>query len=64
MKKGTKVSWQLTLGTETAPTRGNGVTISDEEDGKVLVAVNDLGFGFQGYHPVIQCTVTWLTVEI
>lgn len=62
MKKGTKVIWLA----EGASVRGSGVTISDEEDGKVLVAV-DKGV-FENipldYHMVIHCTVTWLTVVI
>jgi len=61
MKKGTKVSW-LAKG---ATVRGHGVTITDEEDGHVLVAVD--GGVFENipadYHVVIRCTVTWLTVE-
>jgi hypothetical protein len=60
MKKGTKVSWQV----KGALGRGNGVVISDEEDGGVLVAVNSMtGEPNPGYHRVIHCTVTWLTVE-
>lgn len=61
MKKGTLVSWQVTGETK----RGFGVVRSDEDEcGGVLVAVNNLGDEpFRGYHPVIYCTVTWLTVE-
>lgn len=60
MKKGTQVSWQV-VG---AVARGHGVVISDEENGCVLVHVNTLmGEPFPGYHQVIHCTVTWLTVE-
>ena len=60
MKKGLKVSW-LVAG---AKSRGSGVIISDEENGRVLVAVDTLeGEPNPGYHIVIHCTVTWLTVE-
>lgn len=61
MKKGTKVSWLI----ENHTVRGNGTVISDEEDGHVMVAVNTLDNSETplGYHPVIYCTVTWLTVE-
>lgn len=61
MKKGTKVSWLA----EGATRRGHGTVISDEENGRVLVACD--GGTFQeipmAYHLVIYCTVTWLTVE-
>lgn len=61
MKKGTRVSWLA----EGQRVRGHGVTIADEEDGRILVAVD--GGVFAGipaaYHVVIHCTVTWLTVE-
>jgi hypothetical protein len=62
MKKGTKVSW-LAQG---AMVRGTGVTISDEENGHILVAVDGGGFQYipRAYHMVIYCTVTWLTVEL
>ena len=69
MKKGQKVSWQVSLGHDGVPLpefngRGHGVVISDEEDGKVLVSVETmLGEPFPGYHRVIHCTVTWLTEE-
>jgi hypothetical protein len=61
MKKGTKVSWLA----EGERVRGHGVTISDEEDGHVLVAVDGgvLAGIPKAYHIVIYCTVTWLTVE-
>jgi hypothetical protein len=61
MKKGTKVSWLA----EGAEIRGHGVTISDEQDGRVLVAVDNGVFEYIpiAYHMVIWCTVTWLTVE-
>jgi hypothetical protein len=61
MKKGMKVSWLA----EGATIRGHGTVISDEENGRVLVAVD--GGVLQSipfaYHPVIYCTVTWLTAE-
>lgn len=60
MKKGTQVSWQV----EGAPGRGNGATIADEDNGCILVKVNSMqGEPFVGFHPVIYCTVSWLTVE-
>ena len=60
MKKGTKVSWLVEGNTQ----RGNGLVISDEENGMVLVRVDTLhGEPNPGYHIVISCTVTWLTVE-
>lgn len=60
MKKGTQVSWQV----QGAAARGHGIVISDEENGCVLVKVNTLlGEPFPGYHKVIHCTVTWLTIE-
>jgi hypothetical protein len=62
VKKGTKVSWLA----EGATVRGHGVTISDEENGHVLVAV-DGGVLSEipiAYHMVIYCTVTWLTIEL
>lgn len=62
MKKGKKVTWKIDAGTYSPV--GNGVTLSDEEDGHVIVAVNVLGSEQAplGYHPVIYCAVTWLTV--
>ena len=61
MKKGTKVSWLA----EGETIRGHGTVISDEENGRVLVACD--GGTFQeiqsAYHMVIYCTVTWLTIE-
>jgi hypothetical protein len=64
MKKGTKVSWLVQNQIQGATIRGYGVTISDEENGHILVAVN--GGVIENipaaYHPVIYCTVTWLTV--
>ncbi len=61
MKKGTRVSWLA----EGATVHGHGTVISDEENGRVLVAVD--GGTFENiptaYHMVIYCTVTWLTIE-
>jgi Tfp pilus assembly protein PilZ len=59
MKKGTKVSWLA----DGASVRGHGVTISDEENGRILVAVDGgvLENIPAAYHMVIYCTVTWLT---
>lgn len=59
MPKGTKVSWITGNGVNCTPTTGHGVTIGDEADGHVLVAVLSDG----EKHHVIWCTVTWLTVE-
>lgn len=61
MKKGTKVSWLA----EGATVRGRGTVISDEENGRVLVAVDGGTFEYipVAYHIVIHCTVTWLTIE-
>ncbi len=61
MKRNTKVSWLA----EGATVRGHGIVISDEEDGKVLVACDKGTFEYVpvAYHVVIQCTITWLTVE-
>ena len=61
MKKGTKVSWLA----EGATVRGKGTVISDEENGRVLVAVDGGTFDNipTAYHMVIYCTVTWLTTE-
>ena len=65
MKKGTRVSWRIHLPSDVIPrSLGHGTVITDEEDGKVLVAVDSLqGESNPGYHIVICCTVTWLTVE-
>ncbi len=62
MKKDTQVSfsWPVVtkMGLETRT--GAGTVITDEEDGKVLVACDpEPG---DARHFVIQCTVTWLTV--
>lgn len=59
MQAGTKVSWQTDNGPGVPPTIGHGVTITDEDDGHILVA--DLSAGQK--HHVIWCTVTWLTPE-
>lgn len=60
MKKGTKVRWSTGNGVGVEPTTGHGVTIADEDDGHVLVAVLSDG----EKHHVIWCTVTWLTAEV
>jgi hypothetical protein len=52
MKKSTKVSWTTKDGNQ-----GFGVTITDEEDGHIQVAVMSDG----EKHHVIWCAVTWLT---
>jgi hypothetical protein len=63
VKKGTKVSWTTGNGTaggaDLLRTVGHGVTIADEDDGKILVAVHSMG----EMHHVIWCNVTWLTAE-
>lgn len=59
MKKGTKVSWTTGNGNGFAPSTGHGITVADEVDGHVLVAVLSDG----EKHHVIWCTVTWLTEE-
>ncbi len=67
MKKYTRVGWTLKDGS-----KGTGQTISDEDDGHVLVAVDPLVQATDGsyrqltqasqeFHPVIHCAVTWLT---
>jgi hypothetical protein len=53
MKKGTRVSFSWN------GKSGTGVVISDEEDGRVLVACDPEPP--EARHFVIQCTVTWLT---
>lgn len=55
MKKGTKVTWTLKDGS-----KGLGVTISDEADGHVMVAV-DFPMSFPDMRSVIYCATTWLT---
>ena len=63
MKKNTIVSWLI----QGAENRGHGKTISNEDEyGCILVAADYFGEENEkilGYHPVIHCTVTWLTVE-
>lgn len=59
MKSGTKVRWSTDNGAGVEPSIGHGVTIADEVDGHVLVAVLSDG----EKHHVIWCTVTWLTQE-
>ena len=56
MKKGTKVSWQLKDGTI-----GDGITIADEDDGKIQVAVHEVGGSEYEMHLVLWCNTTWLT---
>lgn len=56
MKKGTQVAWTLKSG-ET----GEGETLSDEENGKVLVAIHRRDGADVEMHFVIHCNVTWLT---
>lgn len=54
------VSWQI----QGAANRGRGTIITDEIDGHVLVSVDYFGEENEkilGYHPVINCTVTWLS---
>lgn len=53
MKKGTKVKWVTASGIH-----GTGVTIDNETNGHVPVAV-DAPVGEE--HRVIWCTITWLT---
>ena len=54
LPKGIDVTW-----TEGGVT-GSGMTITDEQDGHVLVSV-DAAPGYR--HPVIYCAVTWLTAK-
>jgi hypothetical protein len=64
MVKGTKVAWTTSngtnLGVDLPPTMGHGVTIADEDNGHILVAVHSEGEA----HHVIWCNVTWLTPEV
>jgi hypothetical protein len=53
MKKGTKVEWKKKFGLN-----GRGVVISDEDNGQVLVAVDDITG--EARH-VIYCEVSKLT---
>lgn len=55
MKKGTKVDWTLTTGQT-----GSGITITDEEDGHIQVAVHEEGSVQLEMHHVIFCATTWL----
>lgn len=57
MKKGTKVSWTTSNGAGFEPTTGHGLTVTEEEDGHVFVAVLSDG----EKHHVIWCATTWLT---
>lgn len=52
MKKNARVSWTTKDGNQ-----GFGVTVADEDNGHILVAVMSDG----EKHHVIWCTVTWLT---
>lgn len=52
--KGSRVSWKTSMGAI-----GFGEVVTEPQDGKVLVAV-DAPAGEP--HPVIHCTVTWLSV--
>lgn len=65
MKKGTQVWWSTGNGSNAGsilpPTIGHGVTIADEDNGHILVAVHSMG----EMHHVIWCNVTWLsTVQL
>lgn len=64
MTKGTPVSWQI----EGAPYRGSGITVGNEDNSQIAVAVDtfgliheDTGKNDMGYHPMIWCNTTWLT---
>ncbi len=64
MKKGTKVEWTIGngVGLDGQPlprTKGWGTTITDEDGGKIQVAVESMG----EMHHIIWCNVTWLTVR-
>jgi hypothetical protein len=79
MKKGTKVSWQIagvlrrgngiTISDEDSGT----IQVAVHDYGILLQTVQELPLfalsdqqlmeGPVGFHPVIHCTVTWLTVE-
>lgn len=55
MKKGTRVKWVNALKID-----GSGITVSDEQDGCVLVAC-DAKPNME--HIVIYCATTWLTED-
>jgi hypothetical protein len=61
--RGMRVSWETPNGTigagDLPPTKGHGVTVSEETEGHVFVAVLSAG----PMHHVIWCNATWLTVE-
>jgi hypothetical protein len=60
LRKGTKVSWLINPNMPSR--RGQGTVLSEEDDGHVFVSVDTFeGEANPGYHPVIYCTVTWLT---
>jgi len=63
---GVRVCWTLKDGTH-----GEGITVGDEDSsGRILVAVDPLqpdpnrrlAQASLEFHPVIYCTVTWLTI--
>jgi hypothetical protein len=56
MKKGTRVKWVTAQHRQA----GQGVTISDEDDGHVLVAILVQEGVPMEIHFVIWCAVTWL----
>lgn len=58
MKRGTQVSWMFDGGLG----HGHGVTIADEDDGHIMVAVAEPLADCRNAYPVIWCAVTWLTV--
>jgi len=63
--RGQRVCWTLKDGS-----RGEGVTATDEIDGHIMVAVDPLqpdpnrkyAQSSLEFHPLIFCTVTWLTI--
>jgi len=57
MQRGTKVKWTQGINNDIP---GSGITISDEEAGHILVAVDAAA---NMPHAVIWCAITWLTVE-
>lgn len=76
MKKGIKVSWQINGAPRRGAGTTIG---DESDDGTILVAVEDFGLllgndldawattnvviGPIGFHPVIHCSVTWLTID-
>lgn len=59
MQKNTQVRWVLKTGHT-----GTGITISDEEDGHIQVAVVSRDGVAPEVHHVIWCAVTWLKTVI